>query len=133
MNADPQYGFYIPRSDMYGRMFWWVAGQVMFELLTDVVCIVWEETHGLDITKAWRTRFKGFFWVFVQAIVSSAATGLVLTTSVDKLDSCYGRDICYCANLNGLTAGGVLQTFCDMRFPNSSGYPEMLTSPPSAP
>jgi hypothetical protein len=113
---------------MYGRMFWWVAGQVLFELVTDVICIMWEEKHGLDITQAWRSRFKGFVWIFMTATVASAATGMVLTTSLDKFDNCYGRDICYCANLNGLTPDGVLQTFCDLRFPNSSGYPEMLAN-----
>ena len=40
----------------------------------------------------------------------------------DKLDNCFGRDVCFCVR-DGLRVDGVREAYCLVLYPNTSGYP----------
>jgi hypothetical protein len=106
-----------------------LAVQVLFEIITDTVCMIFEARRGLNPVAVWRRLPKaqlcaGFMLMSVHGYI-----GGVWRTSVgDNMDACTNKDMCYCVN-NGLRPLGIREAYCLLLYPNSSGAPGAATRP----
>ena len=100
-----------------------LAVQLIFELITDTVCVVAEARRGLDPVAVWRRLPKAqLLPAFLLMSVCANIGGAYRVFYGDNLDGCVNKDMCYCVN-NGLRPDGVREAYCQLLYPNSSGVP----------
>ena len=97
-----------------------LAVQLIFELITDTVCVVAEARRGLDPVAVWRRLPKAqLLPAFLLMSAYATLAGTFRVTYGDNLDRCENKDMCCC----GLRPDGVLEAYCQLLYPNSSGVP----------
>jgi hypothetical protein len=107
-----------------------LAVQLIFELITDTVCVVAEARRGLDPVAVWRRLPKA--QLLPTFLLMSACATLVGTFRVafgDNFDACMNKDMCYCVN-SGLRPDGVREAYCQLLYPNTSGVPPGTAAAP---
>jgi hypothetical protein len=101
-----------------GWLFFTTALQFVFEIIVDVICLMYEKQT--DPSAIWASANKRVFCILFM--MSSwygyicASAGLSLG---DSFDACLGHDMCYCVN-SGLVRGGVLEAYCHLIYPNGT-------------
>jgi hypothetical protein len=90
-----------------------LAVQLIFELITDTVCVVAEARRGLDPVAVWRRLPKAqFLPAFLLMSVFANIGGAYRVFYGDNFeDGCENKDMCYCVN-NGLRPDGVREAYC---------------------
>jgi hypothetical protein len=97
--------------------------QVVIEIITDTVCVVFQTRRGLEPLAVWRELPKAALTPIVFfALISATLTGMGRSQWGDAVDPCNHRDMCWCVG-NGLLPGGVREGYCLMLYPNNSGRP----------
>ena len=96
-----------------------LAVQLIFELITDTVCVVAEARRGLDPVAVWRRLPKA---QLLPAFLLMSAYATLAGTFRVNLDRCENKDMCYCVD-NGLRPDGVREAYCQLLYPNTSGVP----------
>ena len=107
-----------------------LAVQLIFELITDTVCVVAEARRGLDSVTVWRRLPKAQLlpaFLLMSAYATLAGTWRV--TYGDNLDRCENKNMCYCVD-NGLRPDGVREAYCQLHYPNTSGVPPGTAAAP---
>ena len=101
-----------------------LAVQLIFELITDTVCVVAEARRGgLDPVAVWRRLPKAqLLPAFLLMSVFARIAGTFRVIYGDNFGACENKDMCYCVN-NGLRPDGVREAYCQLLYPNSSGVP----------
>jgi hypothetical protein len=100
-----------------------LAVQLIFELITDTVCVVFEARRGLNPVAVWRRLPKAqLLPAFLLMSVFATIGGAFRVMYGDNFGRCENMDMCYCVN-NGLRPDGVLEAYCLLLYPNSSGVP----------
>ena len=100
-----------------------LAIQLIFELITDSVCVVFEARRGLNPVAVWRRLPKAqLLPAFLLMSVFATIGGTFRVLYGDNFGRCENMDMCYCVN-NGLRPDGVLEAYCLLLYPNSSGVP----------
>jgi hypothetical protein len=109
------------RAARYGKV---SKVQLIFELITDTVCVVAEARRGLDPVAVWRKLPNAQLlpaFLLMSAYATLAGTFRVIHG--DNLYECMNKDMCYCVN-NGLRPDGVREAYCQLLYhPNTSGVP----------
>jgi hypothetical protein len=98
-----------------------LAVQLIFELITDTVCVVAEARRGLDPVAVWRRLPKAQL-LPVFLLMSAYDCRNIQSRSRRQLGRCENKDMCYCVN-NGLRPDGVREAYCRLLYTNSSGVP----------
>ena len=107
-----------------------LAVQLIFELITDTVCVVYEARRGLDPVAVWRRLPKAqLLPVFLLMSAFATIGGAFRVIYGDNLDGCVNKDMCYCVN-NGLRPDGVREAYCQLLYPNTSGVPPRTGAAP---
>ncbi len=100
-----------------------LALQLIFELITDTVCVVFEARKGLNPVAVWRRLPKlQLLPAFMLMSVFATIAGTHRVRNGDNLNACENKDMCCCVN-NGLRQYGVREAYCQLLYPNSSGVP----------
>ena len=100
-----------------------LAVQLIFELITDTVCVVFEARRGLNPVAVWRRLPKAqLLPVFLLMSAFATIGGAFRVMYGDDFGRCVNMDMCYCVN-NGLRPDGVREAYCQLLYPNSSGVP----------
>jgi hypothetical protein len=112
-----------------GEIWWSLGVQLVFEIITDTVCMVAEARRGLNPVVVWRHLPKAQLMpAFLLMSVLGGMGGAFRTYLGDYFDACTNKDMCYCVN-DGLRPEGVLEAYCRLLYPNSSGVPGAATAP----
>ncbi len=100
------------------------ALMVVIELVTDTICILFEERRrSVRMLSVWRELPKARLLPLVAfSLMFSALAGQIRNLTGDNLQLCNHRDACFCVD-NGLLPGGVREAYCLALYPNSSGRP----------
>ena len=97
-----------------------LAVQLIFELITDTVCVVAEARRGLDPVAVWRRLPKAqLLPAFLLMSAYATLAGTFRVTFGDNFYRCENKDMCCC----GLRPDGVLEAYCQLLYPNTSGVP----------
>ena len=89
-----------------------LAVQLIFELITDTVCVVAEARRGLDPVAVWRRLPKAqLLPAFLLMSVFATIGGEFRVKHGDNFGACENKDMCYCVN-NGLRPDGVREAYC---------------------
>ena len=97
--------------------------QIVIEIITDTVCLVFETRRGLLPLAVWRELPKAALTpIVVFALMFATLTGQVRSLYGDSVDKCNHRDVCWCVG-DGLLPGGVREGYCLLLYPNTSGLP----------
>jgi hypothetical protein len=97
--------------------------QVVIEIITDTVCVVFEVRRGLQPLSVWRELPKAALTPLILfALMFATYAGQARSLYGDSVHRCNHRDMCWCVG-NGLLPGGVREGYCLLRHPNSSGRP----------
>jgi hypothetical protein len=97
--------------------------QVVIEIVTDTVCLVFEARRGLAPLAVWRELPKAALTpIILFALMFATLAGQFRSLYGDSEDQCNHRDVCWCVG-NGLLPGGVREGYCLLLYPNSSGRP----------
>ncbi len=100
-----------------------MAMQLLIEIVTDTVCIVYETRRGLDPLAVWTGLSKKTLLPFVvYAIFFASYGGQVRSILGDRFNACWSRDFCWCIN-NGLLPGGVREAYCLLVHNATAGLP----------
>jgi hypothetical protein len=111
-------------GNYYGELAVGAIVQIVIEIVTDTVCLVFETRRGLSPLAVWRELPKAeltpiILFALIYATYVGQARSLLYG---DSLDQCNHRDVCWCVG-NGLLPGGVREGYCLLMYPNSSGRP----------
>ncbi len=107
-----------------------LALQLTFELISDTVCVMFEARRGLNPVVVWRALPKTrLLPVFMIMSAYATVAGSFRALYGDTFDACENRDMCYCVN-NGLRPNGILEAYCHLLYPNTSGLPSVVGSAP---
>ena len=97
--------------------------QIVIEIITDTVCLVFEMRRGLAPLAVWRELPKAALTpIILFALIYATYVGQVRSLFGDSVDQCNHRDMCWCVG-NGLLPGGVREGYCLLLYPNTSGLP----------
>jgi hypothetical protein len=109
-------------QDNTGKVVAMFVFQLVTEIITDSICIVFELRGGINVAAAWRklTKLEFAFW-FSFAAFTGNVFALAITSHADNLTNCLGLNMCVCAGGNGLDPTGVRQAYCTLLYPNSTG------------
>ena len=89
-----------------------LAVQLIFELITDTVCVVYAARRGLDPVAVWRRLPKAqLLPAFLLMSVFATIGGTFRVLYGDNFGRCENMDMCYCVN-NGLRPDGVREAYC---------------------
>jgi hypothetical protein len=107
-----------------------LAVQLTLELIVDTVCVMFEARRGLHPVVVWRALPRARL-LPVFMIMSAFATfaGSFRALFGDTFDACENSDMCYCVN-KGLRPDGVLEQYCRLLHPNTSGWPSAASAAP---
>ena len=107
-----------------------LAVQLIFELITDTVCVAFEARRGLSPVAVWRRLPKAqLLPAFLLMSVFATIGGAFRVAYGDNFGRCVNMDMCYCVN-NGLQPDGVREAYCQLLYPNSSGVPPRTGAAP---
>jgi hypothetical protein len=97
--------------------------QIVIEIVTDTVCVVFETRRGLVPLAVWRELPKAALTpIILFALMCATVAGQNRSLQGDSVDQCNHRDMCWCVG-NGLLPGGVREGYCLLLYPNTSGLP----------
>jgi hypothetical protein len=97
--------------------------QIVIEIITDTVCLVFEARRGLAPLAVWRELPKAALTPIIMfALMFATLAGQFRSLYGDSFDQCNNRDVCWCVG-GGLLPGGVREGYCLLLYPNSSGRP----------
>jgi hypothetical protein len=97
--------------------------QIVIEIITDTVCLVFAARRGLAPLAVWRELPKSALTpIILFALMFATLAGRVRSVDGDSVDRCNHRDVCWCVG-DGLLPGGVREGYCLLLYPNSSGRP----------
>ena len=97
--------------------------QIVIEIVTDTICLMFEARRGLELVAVWRELPKAALTpIVLYALYFAALAGGARSILGDSLDRCNHHDMCWCVG-NGLQPGGVREGYCMLLYPNSSGVP----------
>ena len=97
--------------------------QIVIEIITDTVCLVFETRRGLQPLTVWRELPKAALTpIILFALMFATLGGTFRSIMGDSVDQCNHRDVCWCVG-DGLLPGGVREGYCLLLYPNSSGRP----------
>ena len=97
--------------------------QIVIEIITDAVCLVFEARRGLAPLAVWRELPKAALTpIILFALMFATLAGQFRSLYGDSVDQCNHRDMCWCVG-DGLLPGGVREGYCLLLYPNSSGRP----------
>jgi hypothetical protein len=97
--------------------------QIVIEIITDTVCLVFEARGGLAPLAVWRELPKAALTpIILFALMLATMAGQFTILNGDSVDQCNHRDVCWCVG-DGLLPGGVREGYCLLLYPNSSGRP----------
>jgi hypothetical protein len=110
-------------GNYYGELAVATMVQIVIEIVTDTICLMFEARRGLEPLAVWRELPKVALTPSVMfALMFATLAGQVRTFLGDSLDQCHHRDVCWCVG-DGLLPGGVREDYCLLLYPNSSGRP----------
>jgi hypothetical protein len=110
-------------GNYYGDLAVGTMAQIVIEIITDTVCLVFEARRGLAPLVVWRKLPKAALTpIILFALVFAVLVGQIRSINGDRLDQCNHRDMCWCVG-DGLLPGGVREGYCLLVYPNSSGRP----------
>jgi hypothetical protein len=97
--------------------------QLIFELITDTVCVAVETCRGLDSPAVWRRLPKlSLLPAFALMTVFAYIAGAFNVVNGESFGSCINTDMCFCVD-HGLRPNGVREAYCKLLYPNTSGVP----------
>ena len=98
--------------------------QIVIEIITDTVCLVFEARRGLTPLALWRELPKAALTpIILFALMFATLAGQYRSLGGgESVDKCNHRDVCWCVG-DGLLPGGVREGYCLLLYPNSSGRP----------
>ena len=83
-----------------------------------------QERQGLPVFTIWNGMRKHVFLFVILITVVHTVGILWYYVDPNYYGACYGRDICYCAQDNGLLPGGLLDRWCtEWLYPDTGGIP----------
>ena len=86
--------------------------QVVIEIVTDTVCVVFETRRGLVPLAVWRELPKAALTpIILFALMFATLVGQCRSLFGDSVDQCNHRDVCWCVG-DGLLPGGVREGYC---------------------
>jgi hypothetical protein len=101
------------------------AQQLGAELLTDTLCLLFEQHRGYDVLEVWHSLPKTAMLPFlVAAFALGSIAGTYRSLLSDNFAACNHHDFCLCMD-NGLLRGGVREQYCLIIYANSSGHPPL--------
>ncbi len=110
-------------GNYYGELALGAGVQIVIEIITDTVCLVFEARRGLELLAVWRELPKMALTPAVLIVLLfGTLSGQVRSLFGDALERCNHRDPCWCVG-NGLLPGGVREGYCLLLYANSSGLP----------
>jgi hypothetical protein len=110
-------------GNFYGELLAGTVVQMVIEVVTDTVCLLYEGRRGLDPLAVWRDLPRGaLFPVVFAGMLYSTLAGTLRTAYGDSLVKCVHTDMCGCVG-RGLLPGGVREAYCMMIYANTSGLP----------
>ena len=110
-------------SNYFGTLAFGAVVQIVIEVVTDTVCLVFERRKGLEPLTVWRKLpWIALSPLFLCALVYATLAGQIRSLYGDEVQTCNHSDLCACVN-NGLQPGGMRELYCLMLYPNSSGLP----------
>ena len=98
--------------------------QIVIEIITDTVCLVFEARRGLAPLAVWRELPKAALTpIILFALMFATLVGQYRSLNGgDSVEQCNHGDVCWCVG-NGLLPGGVREGYCLLLYLNSSGRP----------
>ena len=110
-------------GNYYGVLAAGTMVQIVIEIVTDTVCVVFETRRGLQPLNVWRELPKAALTpIILFALIYATYVGQARSLLGDSLYQCNHRDVCWCVG-KGLLPGGVREGYCLLLYPNSSGLP----------
>jgi hypothetical protein len=110
-------------GNYYGVLAVGAVAQIVIEIITDTVCLVFEARRGLAPLAVWRELPKAALTpIILFALMFATVAGSLRSLYGDSVDQCNHRDVCWCVG-DGLLPGGVRENYCLLLYPNSSGRP----------
>jgi len=110
-------------GNYYGVLAVGTVVQIVIEIITDTVCLVFEARRGLAPLAVWRELPKAALTpIILFALMFATLAGQYRSVLGDSVDQCNHRDVCWCVG-DGLLPGGVREGYCLLLYPNSSGVP----------
>ena len=110
-------------GNYYGVLAVGTVVQIVIEIVTDTVCVVFETRRGLQPLSVWRELPKAALTPLILfALMFATLAGQVRSLLGDSVDRCNHRDVCWCVG-DGLLPGGVREGYCLLLYQNSSGRP----------
>ncbi len=111
------------RGNYYAELAFGTVVQIVIEIITDTVCLVFETRRGLQPLTVWRELPKAALTpIILFGLIFVTYIGQLRSNWGDSLDQCNHRDLCWCVG-SGLLPGGVREGYCLLLYPNSSGRP----------
>jgi hypothetical protein len=110
-------------GNYYGVLAVGTLVQIVIEIITDTLCLVFEARRGLAPLAVWRELPKAALTpIIFFALMFATLAGQYRSLFGDSLKQCIDRDMCWCVG-DGLLPGGVREGYCLLLYPNSSGRP----------
>jgi hypothetical protein len=110
-------------GNFYGELAIATLVQIMIEIITDTICLVFEGRRGLQPLAVWHELRKAALTpVIILTLTYAAQIGQSRSFTGDTVTNCNGRDVCWCVG-DGLRPNGVREGYCLLLYPNSSGQP----------
>ncbi len=115
-------------GNYYGELAVGTVVQIVIEIITDTVCLVFEARRGLAPLAVWRELpFAALTPIVLFVLMFATLAGQMRSLYGDSVGKCNWRDVCWCVG-DGLQPGGVREGYCLLLYPNSSGIPTPSTS-----
>jgi hypothetical protein len=111
-------------GNYYGELAVGTLMQIVIEIITDTVCLVFETRRGLEPIAAWRELPKAALAPIVLFALIYATYGGMARSLLggDSVSECNHRDLCWCLGKSVLP-DSVREGYCLLLYPNSSGRP----------
>ena len=110
-------------GNYYGVLAVGTMVQIVIEIITDTVCLVFEARRGLAPARSVaRVAQSGAHADHLVRAHVRHKGGQYRSLNGDSVDKCNQRDVCWCVG-DGLLPGGVREGYCLLLYPNSSGRP----------
>ena len=106
-------------GNYYGVLAVGAVVQIVIEIITDTVCLVFEARRGLTPLEVWRELPKAALTpIIFSMLLFATLAGQYRSLNADSGNQCIYRDVCWCVG-DGLLPGGVREGYCLLLYPNS--------------